>query len=133
MKNNFKLPILIYDHRCSLCLRFKQSLDKLSESEHIQKVSIHNEEIYKTFPMLDKKLCHEAIHIIDSSKNVHIGPDALSWLINEIPAVSKFAWLAESEIGKKSIDFFYKMAQKYRSSLLNRCPTCKNKDHKHRS
>lgn len=131
MKNNFKLPILLFDHKCSLCLRFKQSLDRIPESEYIQKISIHDEKIYDVFPMLDRSLCHEAMHIIDLDKSIHIGPDALSWLIKEIPIVSKFSWLAESEIGKKSIDFFYKMAQKYRTSLLNRCPTCKNKHLNH--
>ena len=123
----FKLPILLYDHECSLCLRFKQSLEKLNEAEFIQKVSIHDNDIYKAFPILNKEDCQEAMHLIDQDSNIHVGPDALSWLIKEIPCVSKFAWLAESEAGKKGLDFFYKMAQKYRSSLLNRCPTCKNK------
>ena len=90
-------------------------------------VSIHNNEIYETYPELEKEKCSETMHLIDDEGKIHKGSNAINYLIAKIPEVSKFAWLAQTGMGKKAIDFFYSMANKYREGLKNDCPTCKKK------
>lgn len=90
-------------------------------------ISIHEKEVYEEYPFLNEEKCHESLHIIDEAKNVYVGGEAIQYLIGHFPQVSKFAWLYESDIGKKTIDFFYDTANKYRRSLLNRCSGCKKK------
>jgi predicted DCC family thiol-disulfide oxidoreductase YuxK len=121
---NVSLPILFYDSECPLCLRFKQSLEKLPGTENLGKVSIRENWIYDKFPQLDIKECHEAIHLIDSEGKVFKAGEVIQWLVKFYPGVSHFSWLAESNVGKKTIDFFYKTVQEYRKKKYPGCYHC---------
>ena len=123
----YSLPILVYDHKCTLCQRFGLSLDRLPGTDKITKVSIHDKEIFEQFPKLDKEQCDEQIHLIIEDGTILQGPEVLQSLIERFPGTSKFAWLLDNEMGKKAITYFYGMAQKYRESLLNRCDDCKKR------
>ncbi|MBL6990929.1 MAG: DUF393 domain-containing protein [Bacteriovoracaceae bacterium] len=129
LKEEHPLPILLYDHECSLCQRFRDSLCRLAGNNVVSTVSIHQEEIYEVYPQLDKQLCNEELHLIVDEQTILSGSEALQWLIAKLPGVSKFAWLIESNAGKKSIDFFNEMASKYRKVLLDRCPSCKKQSY----
>jgi len=125
-----KPPILLYDSECSLCTRFKQSLERLSTFDDLTMVSIHDEQIYNEYPQLNKEECDEAIHLIDSELNILKGTHAIEFLLKKNPAVAKFAWLIESEQGQKTLNYFYSMANKYRETLKKKCLTCNNKGHR---
>jgi len=125
-QKKYWLPILVYDSECTMCLRFKQGIDRLEGNEKINKISIHDQEIYQAFPDLDPEKCKIAIHFIDQDRNIYMAGEAVTKLAHYLPGVAKFAWLAETGVGKKAVDYFYDMARKYRESLLNRCPKCKN-------
>ena len=129
-KSNYNLPIILFDSECSLCVRFKQSLDRIGASDKYNMVSLHDDHVYELYPFLDKDKCQEAIHLVDENKQVFVGSDTLEHIIKNYPGVSKFSWLIESEMGKKTLDMFYSLSNKYRDSLLNKCPKCKNR-HSH--
>jgi predicted DCC family thiol-disulfide oxidoreductase YuxK len=116
---------LFYDDQCTLCKRFKEALSRLPEQEVIVSHSIHDETIYTEFNQLTIEECHRQVHIIIDGGVVLKGPEAVSHLIKLHPAIAKIAWLIDSDMGQKSMTFFYDMAEKYRRSLLNNCKTCK--------
>ncbi len=119
------LPVLLYDSECVLCNRFKQALEHVSGAEILTMVSIHEDEIYNEFPFLSKEECHENLHIIDENGNIHIAGDAITYLTHKFPVVKNFAWLAETGMGKRAVDFFYQMANKYRQYSSKECEGCK--------
>ena len=125
----FTPPLMLYDDECPLCNRFKQALDHIPGTDKINKVSIHNQNIYTIYPHLNPDECHETLHVLLEPDKILKGPAAIEYLIGLFPAVAKFCWLYESNMGKKAIDFFYKAADNYRKSKLNRCETCKKSRH----
>ncbi len=129
---SYPLPILFFDQECPLCLRFKQSLDRIDTSNRIAKVPIQDQKIFEFFPHLNKQECYETVHLIDKEGKIHKGPEVPKFLLKQFPSVSKFAWLAETQVGQKAVEFFYNTASRYRESLLNRCPKCK-KSHKEKT
>ncbi|HLE12893.1 MAG: hypothetical protein A2504_13315 [Bdellovibrionales bacterium RIFOXYD12_FULL_39_22] len=124
--NNAKypLPIILYDSRCQLCERFKVSLERANIHEKYNIVSIHDELIYQAYPVLNPAECKKHIHMIEIDGSILKGPDVIARLIDNFPIVSKFAWLIESDMGKKTLDYFYNMASRYRENVINRCGNC---------
>lgn len=126
MSNLVKLPVLLYDDECPLCKRFSQSLDRIEGGKNISKVSIHTDDIYGQFPFLSKDKCLEDVHYIDEDNNLLVGSEVVEHLIVKYPVVNKFAWLIEKEMGKKSVDLFYKAASSIRKCLGN-CSKCSSR------
>jgi predicted DCC family thiol-disulfide oxidoreductase YuxK len=127
-QDDFKAPLLIYDSECSLCVRFTEALRRLPGTSHINKMSIHEEKLYEYYPSLNKEECQKVVHLLLENGDILEGPKVIEYLIEQFPGVSKFSWLIESEVGQKTIDYFHKVANKARQSLIKRCPTCKNGD-----
>lgn len=125
--DSYQLPILIYDDKCTLCRRFKEGLERLPGAEAITMVSIDDSSIYDQFPQLNPEECFDTAHYINEEGVIFQGSDIPSELVKQFPAVSKFAWLIQSGMGKKAMDFFYSMANHYRESSLNNCDDCKKK------
>lgn len=124
-----KLPILVYDHECVLCTRFKQALERLPGSSKLSAVSAHDEDLYTQFPILNREECLQTVHVLDAEGNVRKGADAMAWIIEQFPGATKFTWLLESGMGKKAVEYFHEMASHYRAkSLQKSCPKC-NKSH----
>lgn len=119
-------PTLFYDPECTLCLRFKQALDRIPGTDRIQKLSIHEDETFKKFPQLNREECEKEIHLIDGQGNILKGDDVIKYLISQFPGVRKFSWLLESKMGQKALEYFNTVAKKSRESLRKRCPACKN-------
>lgn len=127
--NPQQLPILLYDSECTLCRRFKDALERIDSNKKIQFVSIHEKEIYQYFAELDIKECADVIHLIDEDKKIHRGAQVIEYLVSFFPAVSKFAWLIDSGMGKKALEFFYDRVNDLRKSELNSCQACHKKKH----
>lgn len=125
---NQKLPVLFYDDQCTLCLRFKMALDRLPGTDSISKMSIHDDEVYRIFPNLKKDECEKVVHLIDEKNTVLKGPEVITYLLEKFPGVEKFAWLLESNMGQKAIQFFNKIVENYREELQNDCPGCNKND-----
>lgn len=117
-------PILIFDQECQLCVRFKQGLDYLDKQELVRKVPLQEEWLYQTYPQLSKDECEATIHLLDESGNVHKGPEVVEFLVKFYPGIKKFAWLVESERGKKTVEFFYDKVNELREKVKKNCKNC---------
>ncbi|EQC50768.1 thiol-disulfide oxidoreductase DCC family protein [Bacteriovorax sp. DB6_IX] len=124
MEEKLTPPILLFDSECPLCVRFKDSLTMLEGTEIITAVSIHDDEVYKQLPYLNKEECMLKVHYITSDNQVLVGEEAIEHLIKLFPLVHKFSWLIESNMGKKAVDYFHSMTNKYRKTLIKKCPSC---------
>ena len=122
-------PLLLFDHECSLCVRFKDSLKKINIDQQINMISLHDENVYKRYPFLKKKECIESIHLVlgETQEDVLVGEKVIEYLVTLNPIIKKFSWLVESKMGQKAIGFFHSAVSNYRESLLNRCTGCRNK------
>lgn len=123
-KNKFPLPVILYDSQCNLCLRFKQSLERLPGTKEVTMVSIHEKEIYLIYPELSLEQTSKEIHFIDENRMIHKGAEAISLIVQRFPMAKKFAWLIESNMGKKALQFFHDKADQFREILLKQCKNC---------
>lgn len=123
--NDFKLPLLIFDSECTLCTRFKITLEKMDGQKKINYASLHDENLYQAYPQLDRNACHQAVHLIDENNKIHQGPEVIEYLVKYFPGISKISWLIETDMGKKAIDFFYQKVNDIRNSQINSCNKCK--------
>lgn len=126
-KHKYDLPIILYDSECTLCNRFKQAIERIPGIESYRLVSAHDDQVYKRYPFLQKEKCLQILHVIDKNEEIFTGGDAINHLITHFPGIKKFSWLAESGMGKKAIDFFYEVANKYREYRYEECSGCKKK------
>ena len=126
MEDNLqKLPLLLYDSECTMCMRFKDALSRLPGGENLQMISIHNPAVYDSYPELTREQCHQTVHLITEEKKIIKGSEVVEYLIHFYPGISKFAWLIENQVGKKAVDIFYEVVNRYRQSNLNDCKGCK--------
>lgn len=121
MKNK---PVLIYDEQCPLCKRFKQGLELLDTQKRIEFRDANDEKIYQEFSQLDQQDCLNVAHLILASGELVTGGDIIVELSKTYPGIQKFAWLIESDMGKKVNDFFYKKAEQLRKKSLEGCSGC---------
>ena len=122
----WKYPILLYDGECALCCRFKDAINRIDESNVIEKVNLHTNEVYMKFPFLKKHTCREVLHLLTGPDTVLLGGEAIAYMIKIYPKVKSFAWLIDNNAGQKGLDYFYKIANKYRRSFSKNCFNCKS-------
>jgi len=120
----FKLPLILYDAQCPLCLRFKQALEHLDESKTISYVPIDTPEIYEKFPQLDRVACQQRVHLLRADGSVLSGGELIAEVVRTIPQVARLAWLLESEAGKKASEFFYRTVDTLRQRLKDADEGC---------
>lgn len=124
-KKFLTLPLFIYDDECTLCVRFKDSLERVQKENRFLMVPLSHKKVFTQFPLLNIEDCDTELHLIDLGGKIHRGPEAIKIILTTYPAASKFTWLMDSKMGSKAIDYFYKMSTKYRQTLLNKCKTCR--------
>ena len=122
-----KVATLLYDSECTLCVRFKKALEYLDSESQLDFKSIYDSSVYMSYPELDEERCKEIIHLIDCEGRVYRGGEVMTFLLNIFPGVSKFAWLLDSESGKKASNAFYKKINDIRNMKKRNCYTCGNK------
>ncbi|MCO4753405.1 MAG: DUF393 domain-containing protein, partial [Bacteriovoracaceae bacterium] len=115
------------DEQCPLCVRFKQALQFIDKEEKIQMTPLQESWIYESFPQLEKSECEQTIHLLDESGRVLKGGQVVEYLIANYPGVKKFAWLVESESGKKAVNFFYDKVNELRDKVKKDCHGCGKK------
>lgn len=121
MKYHF--PVILYDPECPLCVRFKQGLEYLNKDFCF--VSARDEEIYKHFPELSRPECLEVVHLITEEKIILKGSQVIDHLINNLPGVSKLAWLLDNDQGKKVKDYFYQKVEELRELSQKKKSDCR--------
>ena len=118
------LPIILYDSECGLCIRFMKSFQRMPNTSDYSFIPIQNEEIFSTFPQLNREECYETLHLINKDGKILKAGEATSFLIKKFPMVEKFKWLIEKDMGKKTISIFYDVVNKYRKAIKKSCPKC---------
>jgi Uncharacterized protein conserved in bacteria len=121
---SFTPPIILYDKECHLCIRFMESFQRIPETNKYSFIPIQDENIFSTYPQLNQEECFETLHLIDKDEKIWKGGEAISLLIEQFPLVSKFKWLIEKDMGKKTVKIFYDVVNKYRKAIKRSCPKC---------
>jgi predicted DCC family thiol-disulfide oxidoreductase YuxK len=120
-----KLPVLLFDAECTFCVRFTQGLKLVDKEKKINFLPIQDASIYEEFQSLSFEDCSETIHLVDKHRRILKGSEAIQFLIHEIPSVSKFSWLIESQSAKKAMDAFYGKVNEIRKTKKNSgCTNC---------
>lgn len=119
-----KLPLLLFDGECTLCVRFKDTLLRTQGFENLNTLPYQNEKVYSFFENLNQEECSKEIHLILETEEILVGANALEYLLKQNPTVSKFSWLIDSGMGKKAVDYFHQMTDYYRKLAKQRCPNC---------
>lgn len=118
---------LVYDSECGLCLRFKQSLERLDSKKTIQFLDANDKETFQKLPFLNQQSCLEIVHLVDKKGNVFTGGEVITELLNYFPQVNKFAWLLDNEQGKAAMDLFYGQLNRMRLMQKKNCFRCGTK------
>lgn len=123
----YQLPLILFDPDCPLCLRFKQGLEYLDKT--INFISARDDEVYACYPVLVKQQCLEHVHMLTLDGRVLKGSEVVDELMQTLPGISKFAWLLDSDQGRKVKDFFYQKVEELREITkkkdegnCNQCP-----------
>lgn len=125
----FKTPCLLYDKECALCRRFKESLERTELNQQLYFYPIQEPKLLEAFPFLQADEIQSEVHLVLDHKvpNIIKGSEVVTYLSTLNPKIKKFAWLIESEVGKKATNIFYRSVNRYRDSLRKQCPKCKVK------
>lgn len=126
----FQTPALFYDEQCSLCRRFKQSLERLELKDDVNFYPIQDKRIYSFFSHIENftpEALAQEVHFMTRDQKVLKGSEAISYLVQQNPKVNKFSWLVESKMGQKALDIFYNTSNRYRETLRKRCGQCNHK------
>lgn len=126
MENDFKLPLIVFDSECSLCVRFTQALKLLDIKNTLNFESLYNENLYKQFNELDRDECEKEVHLVLDGEILK-GPEVVEYLVERIPGAKKISWLIESEASKGAMNLFYKKINTMRLKQKKGCKTCGSK------
>lgn len=120
----YQLPLILYDPECPLCLRFKQGLHYLDKN--LTFVSAREDEVYQSFPELNRQACLEKVHMLTREGTILSGPEVVDHLVATLPGVSKLAWLLDNDQGKKVKDYFYQKVEELRELSVKKsdCKQC---------
>lgn len=88
---------------------------------------IQDEDIFKQYPQLDPEACRLKVHYLREDGALLTGSEVVTELLHHFPGVSKFGWLLDSEVGRKTVDFFYQQVEQMRQRMKEKdesCGTC---------
>ena len=119
-----KPPLLLYDAECPLCVRFKQGLERLDVDKRVNYCPIQDEHVFTLYPQLDPAACRLKVHYLREDGAVLIGGEVVTELLHHFPGVSKLGWLLDSEVGRKTVDFFYEQVEQMRRRIKEKDETC---------
>jgi predicted DCC family thiol-disulfide oxidoreductase YuxK len=126
----FKLPLLVYDDQCPMCVRFKQGLERWEALSHITYIPLSDSGVFEIYPQINQEECKAKVHYIKEDGSVVAGGEVITEIIKIYPAASKLSWLLDSEVGKATADFFYDHLDKVRQKLKELdtdCSDCRSK------
>tara|TARA_R110002049_G_scaffold198439_1_gene368449 strand:- start:1378 stop:1749 length:372 start_codon:yes stop_codon:yes gene_type:complete len=116
---------VFYDGKCILCRRYKQAVELLDNSKFTW-LDANEESSSKMLNIPTQELLAD-LHVQLSDNSIIKGSAAMTYIIKQIPAASRFSWLMEKDSTKKAIETFHSTSEKLRRRLIKSCPSCKNK------
>ncbi len=116
--------IIIYDHECELCKRFKLALERMDHQNLFGFLSAREDTTFDLFPNLNQDDCLETLHLLDPDRNILCAGEAINYILQSLPEAKKYLWLLDTKAGKKATDLFYKTIDTFRKSSLHSCGKC---------
>lgn len=123
--NKFKQPLLIFDPKCSLCLRIKRLLQLVDRQKKLTLVSLYTPGLFETYDNLSFDECYGKVHLIDENDGVHVGGQAVEYLLNNLSPFDKLAPLWEQKAVRMALAFLYEILNTYRLKKSPDCETCR--------
>lgn len=122
-----KLPCLLFDPECPMCLRFKQAAERLEIEGGLHFYPINDPQIIEEFSFIRKEDMETEVHLIVTAKppKILIGHEVIEYLAKHNPKFKKLAWLLDTKVGEKASQAFYQSLNKIRQSLQHHCHKCK--------
>lgn len=111
-----------------MCVRFKQGLERWDVDKRVSYVPLDHDEVFERYPQLNRESCAAQVHYLREDGVILTGGEVITELIKHFPAIGKLAWLLETDIGKKTADFFYKQVDSVRQKMKaeeESCGTCR--------
>lgn len=125
MMNNLKPPLLIFDPKCSLCLRIKRLLQVVDRKKKVSLVSLYTPGLFETFDNLSFDECYGKVHLIDESDRVHVGGEAVEYLLNNLAPFDKLSPLWQQKAVRLAVAFLYEILNTYRLKKAPDCESCR--------
>lgn len=122
---SFKTPLLIFDPKCSLCLRVKRLLALIDRENKVQLVSLYAPELFEAFDNLSFDECYGKVHLIDEDNVVHVGADAVEFLLTNLSPFNKVPFLWQREGVRVAMRLGYELLNTYRLKHAPPCERCR--------
>ena len=125
--NQDKLPVILFDPECPLCVRFKMALERMNFDQPIYFLPYNSKEVCDSFPNLSQDELTKEVHLVLNSEGTQVlrGAEVIEYLAKHNESIKKLSWLLESNVGEKASHLFYNTVNKLRESLHNQCSNCR--------
>jgi predicted DCC family thiol-disulfide oxidoreductase YuxK len=126
-EKSIKLPVILFDPECPLCVRFKVALERMNFDEPIFFQPLNSQIVIDNFPHLSQEELSKEVHLILDEKGIQSlkGAEVIEYLAKHNESIKKLSWLLESNVGEKASHLFYNTVNKLRESLHNHCSNCR--------
>jgi predicted DCC family thiol-disulfide oxidoreductase YuxK len=100
--NGAKRPVIIYDGACAFCRRAIGVIRTKAEAEQFLYLPRQTADIEKQFPAVNFADFDKGLQLVDVDGKVHVGTDAIHFILSRLPKFRKLAWMYRMP-GLKSI------------------------------
>lgn len=122
------MAFIIYDPKCSVCLRVKRLLELVDRDRVLSFISLYDSERLKQFPELDLDDCHGRVHLVSSDRQVFQGALAVEEILRLLSPKKALPWLErvlELAFVKSCIANGYDYLNAYRLKKRGACEVCR--------
>lgn len=123
--NQFQTPVLIFDPKCMLCLRIKRFLSLCDRKKKINMVSLYTPGLFEVFDNLSFDECYGKVHLIDEEDRVHVGAEAVEYLLVNLPPLDKGSFLWQRKAFRLAMHMGYEILNTYRLKHAPPCEFCR--------
>jgi len=120
-------PFVIYDPKCTVCLRVKKLLLTLDRSGVLDFVSLYQLDRLEQIPNLDLRECHGKVHFVNANQEIFQGSVAVQEILSLLtpeparPVVDKMLGLS---VVQRSLATGYDLINSYRLKKRGSCEVC---------
>lgn len=122
---NKELPTLIFDPKCSLCLRIKALIQTIDLKKRIRLVSLYDPTLFERFNNLSFDECYGKVHYIDEQENVWVGADAVEEILKRLAPHPLTKKLVETKLSRLAFGVAYDFINAYRLKKSPPCDMCR--------
>lgn len=113
--------VLIYDGKCAFCQKQVARLMHMAGNLRIETRSYHDPGVLEAFPSLTLEDCERAMQLIDPAGRIHVGADAVVYLMLHSTRWRWLGWLAWIPGVKPMLRWVYSRIAQRRYQLGQAC------------